>query len=151
MYRITSFIIIFSFVSVMIYFHIQNGHFQAADDEEEHHHGIIAVPNGTAAPSIDGEVMEDSSGSWLLKIKTTNFTFTPEKAGKEEINYNEGHAHIYLDGKKINRLYGNYYNLGELESGIHEVKVTVNANDHRVFSVMGEEISFKERFEVNKR
>jgi hypothetical protein len=148
MYRIISFIIIFSFVSIMLYFHNLNSHYQASDHGSAHGHKVVNIPEGIGVPSINGKVEQDPSGSWLLKIETENFTFAPEKAGLKQINYNEGHAHIYLDGEKINRLYGNYYNLGELKEGTHQIKVTLNGNNHDVFADNGEEIAYSETFEV---
>jgi hypothetical protein len=45
MYRIISFIFLFSFVSVMLYFHNQNGHFHFDDHQEVHAHKQIRFPN----------------------------------------------------------------------------------------------------------
>jgi hypothetical protein len=148
MYRLISFIVIFSFVSIMLYFHNQNSHYQAMNHREGHGHEAVAIPAGAKIPSIAGTVKKDPSGSWLLHIKTDNFTFAPEKAGLNEDSYIEGHAHIYINGKKVNRLYGNYYNLGELEKGSHQVKVTLNANNHSIFTVDGQEIAYYETLKV---
>ncbi|WNF22933.1 hypothetical protein [Mesobacillus jeotgali] len=148
MYRIVSFIIIFLFVSTMLYFHNQNSHYQASDQDNHHGHEMVNIPTGIQAPSIDGKVEQDPSGSWLLKIETEQFTFAPEKAGADQVNYDEGHAHLYLDGEKVNRLYGNYYNLGELKKGTHQIKVTLNANNHDILAVGGQEIAYKETFKV---
>lgn len=53
----------------------------------------------------------------------------------------EGHAHLYVDGQKIARLYGKWYHIEELSPGQHEITVTLNANDHREYAVNGENIS----------
>lgn len=45
MYRIISFIILFSFVSVMLYLHNQNGHFHFENPQEVHAHKQISFPN----------------------------------------------------------------------------------------------------------
>ncbi|CAM3851576.1 hypothetical protein [Mesobacillus thioparans] len=149
MYRTLSFIVIFSFVSVLLYFHNQNSHYQASDHLESHGHELINVPAGEKTPGINGKVMKDPSGSWLLAIDTENFDFAPEKVGSTKITFNEGHAHIYLNGKKVNRLYGKYYNLGELDKGTYKLKVTLNANNHDSLAIDGNEIAFVHAFEVN--
>jgi hypothetical protein len=41
MYRIISFIFVFSFVSVMLYLHNQNGHYHFDDRQEVHAHKQI--------------------------------------------------------------------------------------------------------------
>jgi hypothetical protein len=45
MYRIISFIFLFSFVSVMLYLHNQNGHLYVDDHQEVHTHKQISFPN----------------------------------------------------------------------------------------------------------
>lgn len=45
MYRMISFIFLFSFVSMMLYLHNQNGHYQLENTEEVHAHKQISLPN----------------------------------------------------------------------------------------------------------
>lgn len=45
MYRMISFIFLFSFVLMMLYLHNQNGHFQLENPEEVHAHKQISLPN----------------------------------------------------------------------------------------------------------
>lgn len=149
MYRYVSFIVIFSIVSVMLYFHNESSHFTAANHAYAHQENYITIPASERTPSITGSVVQDPSGTWLLQIVTENFHFAPEKVGTESVTYNEGHAHIYINGEKINRLYGNYYNLDKLESGTHEIKVTLNGNNHGVFIVDGKEVVYKETIVVS--
>ncbi len=148
MYRFISFFVIFGTVSMMIYFHNQSSHFSAGNHEMMHQENQIIIPPSHLAPTISGSVIKDPSGTWLLEIHTENFTFKPKKAGTEEPTYNEGHAHIYLNGKKVNRLYGQYYHLDILPSGTNEIKVTLNGNNHGVLIANGEEVAFTEIVKV---
>jgi len=93
-------------------------------------------------------VRQDYSGSWYVRIDTEHFTFAPEKVGLDETNYNEGHAHLYLNGKRMNRMYGQYYNLGELKKGTYNILVTLNANNHGLYTYEGKPIIFEETIEV---
>ena len=68
------------------------------------------------------------------------FIFTPENASGENV-MGEGHAHIYVDGVKLGRVYSNWYHLGGLSSGTREVKVNLNTNDHHAYGVEGVEVS----------
>lgn len=129
------------FTILFIYFVDQNRQLQSSSQEMNHHLQQVTIPNGNPVPSIKSWVTQDHSGSWLLKIETTNFTFAPEKAGLKEIHYNEGHAHIYVNGKKLNRLYGNYYNLGALEKGANQIRVSLNTNNHGTLYFNGTEIA----------
>ena len=68
-----------------------------------------------------------------LKITTTGFTFTPENAGGEHVP-GEGHAHVYVDGVKINRVYGSYYHLSGLDPGERSIRITLNANNYEQYA-----------------
>jgi hypothetical protein len=74
-------------------------------------------------------VTQDELQGWNIQINTTNFTFTPQKFGQPHV-VGEGHAHLYLDGEKIARVYGPWYHLSGLLPGTHILKVTLNANTH---------------------
>ena len=50
----------------------------------------------------------------------------------------EGHAHIYVDGVKIGRVYGTWFFLGGLSPGEYEVRVTLTANTHPPYERDGE-------------
>ena len=94
-------------------------------------HSSIEVSSDTPTPSIQMELKKDSKAGYNLSIKTENYTFTPEKVNAAPVQ-GEGHAHIYIDGVKIARLYGTEFHIptDTLSKGVHEVQVTLNANDH---------------------
>ena len=151
MYRIISLIVIAGFVSTMLYFHQQNSHFgnkTHANHMDQHESYEISKIGGVDIPEIKGSINQDPTGSWMLKITTKNFTFEPEKLGSTEQNINEGHAHLYINGEKKNRIYGQYYDLGKLTSGIHEVRVTLNTNNHKELMYNGEQIAFQYKLKV---
>ena len=109
---------------------------EEAMEEPMHQHDPIDVTNEVLIPTIELVVTEDPKAGWNLEIQTTNFTFTPEFASQDPV-LNEGHAHLYIDGEKITRLYGPWYYLGEFEEGEYLVTVDLNANDHSPFAVDG--------------
>ena len=151
MYRIVSFFVIAGFVSIMLYFHQQSSHFgqdAQADHMGEHDGFEISNLKGSEIPGIDGWIKQDSTGSWMLKIITKNFTFEPEKLGLDEQRINEGHAHLYINGEKKSRIYGPYYDMGTLKPGIYEVKVTLNTNNHKRLMYNGKEIAFHYKLKV---
>jgi len=103
-------------------------------------HGTIDLTESENQPTVDLAVTEDPQSGWNLHIMTTNFEFSPEQASLDHIK-GQGHAHLYIDGTKITRLYGEWYHLPELTKGEHEIKVSLNANDHSAFTINGEEIA----------
>ena len=60
----------------------------------------------------------------------------------------EGHAHLYVDGKKRDRLYGPWYHLADLTPGRHTIEVTLNSNNHAEYLLEGEAISDQVTIEV---
>lgn len=98
-------------------------------------HPKLEVPSGVAAPEVQLHGMKDPNGGWNLHLMTKNFVFAPEKAGQEEV-MGEGHAHLYVNGKKVARVYGNWFHLN-LDQGVNKVKVSLNTNLHKDYAVNG--------------
>lgn len=114
----------------------------AAQTEEGNVHGsrMMDLSNAEIIPEISIiEVMEDDIGEYILHVEIDNWTFTPEKTGSETVA-NEGHAHVYVNGAKAGRMYGNWFHLGELSPGQHTIAVILNGNDHTEFVVDGNRI-----------
>lgn len=84
------------------------------------------------------EASLDAKQGVNVHVTTTDFTWAPEHASGGAAD-GEGHAHLYLDGEKVGRLYGEWFHVGDdLAPGEHEVRVTLNANDHRDYTRDGE-------------
>lgn len=94
-----------------------------------HAHATFKQPEGSAAPTVQLHVTPDPLGGFNLNLETTHWTWTPEKVNTEAMA-NEGHAHLYVDGKKMGRIYGPWYNLSGLTPGPHDIRVVLSANDH---------------------
>jgi len=78
-------------------------------------------------------VHEDSKSGYNLQVLTTNYKFAPEHASTQHSN-GEGHAHLYIDGEKVTRLYGEWFYVKALEPGQHSFRVELSANDHRAYA-----------------
>ena len=104
-------------------------HHHHDSESEGHNHGAIEVPTGQPVPNVDLIVHKDTIKGWNLEIKVSNFRFAPENANQEAIS-GEGHAHLYINGEKVTRLYGNWFYLENLEPGRNEITVTLNSNSH---------------------
>jgi hypothetical protein len=74
-------------------------------------------------------VKPDAMKGYNLFVTTKAFEWAPEHVNAKH-QRGEGHAHLYVDGEKLTRLYGPAFYLGELPSGTHVVRVTLNGNDH---------------------
>jgi hypothetical protein len=95
------------------------------------------------APSVAIRVTPDPMSGHNLYVETEGFAFAPQNASGDN-QPGEGHAHVYVNGTKIGRLYGSWLHLPDLPSGEVTVEVTLNANDHRPFAVNGAPITARE-------
>jgi methionine-rich copper-binding protein CopC len=93
------------------------------------HHETYKHPAGTPAPTLKLTVTPDAKSGFNIKLETTNWTWTPDQVGTAATP-NTGHGHLYVDGVKVARLYGPWYHLEKLTPGQHDIRVTLNANDH---------------------
>ena len=106
-------------------------------------HGNMAAMSHDEAIALDDAVSValeadvDDDGGVNVRILTDNWRWSPENVNGAHIA-GEGHAHIYADGVKLNRVYGPRYHIGGLEAGEREIRVTLNANSHNELRVNGE-------------
>ena len=119
------------------HFHPENEIKDEMKMDHDHHHNLLDISNLTNIPSVEIHAHPDNVKGWNLEIKTTNFTFTPENLGKGS-NPNQGHAHLYVNGKKIGRIYSSWHYLSELPPGENEIKVTLNTDDHQALVYQGQ-------------
>ena len=115
---------------------------QASDVRRAHpEHEIVDIPDGAPVPSAAIELEADPVDGFNLFLATANFTFTPGAVNGEPAA-NEGHAHLYLNGRKTARLYAPWRHLsGSLfREGVNRLEVVLNANDHTTWGLGGEPI-----------
>jgi len=105
------------------------------------------VPEGTPAPGVAIAVAPDGDG-WRVTLTTRNFRFAEDLVDKPH-QPGTGHAHLYVQGIKIGRVFGTEARIGALPSGSHLVEVTLNTNDHRVYHVDGQPIRAEARITVD--
>ena len=113
-----------------------------ADVEQAHNHGthrdshdrVTVLEEGDKSPTLDFFISRDSADGWNIQLLTTNFRFAPENVGGPFVP-GEGHAHLYVAGEQIARIYGAWFHVGKLPHGLVDVTVTLNANDHSQLAV----------------
>ena len=112
----------------------------ASDSGGSHSHSMKMLGDDDIIPTISIEAIEDPVSGFNVHISVTDFEFAPESAGLEHVD-GEGHAHLYVDGVKIGRVYGEWVYVGNLDSGLHEINVSLNSNMHEALMVDGQEIA----------
>ncbi len=100
---------------------------------------ICVVGEGEPAPAITLAVSESAEG-YQVQVVAEQFEFSKDLAGLYHVP-GMGHGHIYVGGFKLGRLYEPTAKIGALPPGTHEVRVTLNTNDHRAYVVDGDPVT----------
>ena len=98
-----------------------------------HEHEPREVPADLPIPSVGAEAVHDPAGGFNLRISVENFTIDGAKASRDPVD-GEGHAHLYIDGEKVTRIYEEWTQITGLEVGRHEITVALFGNDHAPLS-----------------
>ena len=91
---------------------------------------------GVPVPTIAIEVAADPVEGWNLWIRTTDFRIVPENVSTTHVD-GEGHMHLYVDGEKLSRIYGEWHHISGLDAGNHNVRVELSSNNHSALAVDG--------------
>lgn len=101
---------------------------------------IIHEVEQDMAPKVSLEVEKDLTGGFNVHVVTSNFRWRPEMASKRHV-IGEGHAHVYLDGQKIMRIYNEWFHLNTYQfssrSGEQLLSVEFVGNDHAPYTTQG--------------
>ena len=123
------------------------GHAGATRMDHANLQGITSDPvpvlgnlSGPGLSGLGGEVT----------VPTRDIVFVASDAPRDHV-HGEGHAHVYLNGLKLQRLYGRSFELGALPTGRFELKVSLNANDHRPYLDGQEPVETKSVMDIANR
>ena len=117
-------------------------------DHSGHSHEPLEVSKSDQIPTVTLTVLKDPMSGWNAKVVVEHFRFAPENASQDHVA-GEGHGHLYVDGVKINGLYGDWYHLGKLSAGSHTVMVSLSSNDHRDLTHNGQVIAHSVSIQVD--
>ena len=74
-----------------------------------------------------------------LQIVTSNFEWAPERVNGQSFP-KMGHAHVYVNGEKVLRAYGEWLQIPNVPEGA-TIRVVLNANDHSAWAINGQPIA----------
>ncbi|UCC87187.1 MAG: fasciclin domain-containing protein [Anaerolineales bacterium] len=109
-------------------------------DGTMHDHSDLLEASAGPAPFVDLQVIPLDDGGYNVRVQTLNFTFAPHHVGREPAA-GEGHAHLYIDGVKIARIYGEWYHLESLPEDAEMITVGLYANNHQPLAIDGVKIT----------
>jgi len=107
-----------------------------------HQHPLRALPMDAQQPQLALTLQRDAINGFNLQLSTAHFVLEPpgfednEPGITSNITAVRGHAHLYINTKKIQRIYGHFIHLpAELFSpGINQIHVTLNNHQHEQWS-----------------
>lgn len=76
----------------------------------------------------------------ILHLTVTKFRFSIENMGKDN-KQGEGHVHLYIDDKKVAKIFETHYTYPDLLPGKHKVTLELAHNNHEPYGV-------KQSFEI---
>jgi hypothetical protein len=104
--------------------------------------GAISVHEITQeiAPKATLDIQKDPTGGFNVHVVTSTFVWRPEMASMQHVP-GEGHAHVYLDGRKIMRIYNEWFHLNTYQfstkSGEQLLSIEFVGNDHSPYTIQG--------------
>ena len=110
-------------------------HDHAAHEHDGPSHSTLTETD-SPHPTLTLTLHPDGAQSRNLHIGVTHFTFAPEAVNGPHVP-GQGHAHVYVNNIKIARAYAPWMQLAALPVGTHEIRVTLNANDHSALATDG--------------
>lgn len=137
-FAVVNFVILFLVLSIPYEKMAKAAYRDSVDKQAKMAHPKLELDEGALGPKVMIHASRDPNGGWNLHLMTENFIFTPENAGKEDV-LGEGHAHLYVNGKKIGRIYSNWFHVA-LPKGTSKVKVTLNSNTHKDYFIHGKQV-----------
>jgi len=111
----------------------EHQHSQDAGDNHPHDDAVPYVyDNHTQLPQLRMCANPDSLSGYNVKLGVRDFSFTPDAAGQPAVA-GQGHAHLYVNGNKVARLYGTDFYLADVEDG-DELRASLFTDDHRPYT-----------------
>ncbi len=109
----------------------------------QHNHSPKKLPHTALTPQLKISINEDAMSGFNLHLQINNFQLeSPRQEGNPPNNIVEGHGHLYINGTKIQRVYGKDVHIPgkHINEGVNQISVTLNGHDHSAWSKDGKEI-----------
>ncbi len=104
-------------------------HDHAGHGSTAHDHSAMTQWDSTLPlPTLTLAIVNDTMAGVNLHIATTGYTMTPEVVGQADI-VGGGHAHVYVNGVKLGRVYSDWVHIPDVKSG-DLIRVSLNGNSH---------------------
>jgi|GEM_PF-1140640 len=110
---------------------------------KDHSHIPVAVPQSAPVPKLSVSLTKDVMSGYNLSLKTENYDMTAPPIGvameellepslNDKTGFVQGHAHLYINSEKIQRVYGNNVHIpaSYFKDGMNQLNITINSHAH---------------------
>ncbi|WP_247664735.1 hypothetical protein [Pseudoalteromonas sp. MMG010] len=120
----------------------------------DHSHLPIVVPSNAPTPALSLKLTVDAMSGYNLILDTQRYDLSVPPAGKMDMQammspafnqhtgFLQGHAHLYINGIKIQRVYGHALHLPAslFKNGMNTISVTLNNHGHMYWTAQDKKI-----------
>lgn len=145
-FAIVNYIVLFALLAFPYQYLANKAYAKSMEERKALEHPKLEIGKIENPPSVMVHATKDPQGGWNIHLMTENFKFTPESAGANDV-IGEGHAHLYINGKKSARVYGNWFHTN-LVKGANKLRVTLNTNSHKEYYLNGKPVEHE--IEINE-
>ena len=107
-------------------------------DAHAGHAHVLDLGPVEVAPKVTMDLRPDGDG-WTVTLNSGAFNLTKEGVDGANVP-GQGHAHLYLGGLKLQRMYGPVAHIGALPKGQHILQVILNSHDHQALYAGGKPV-----------
>ena len=109
--------------------------------KEIHQHKALEIAADIPVPEIELSVFRDETDGINLHINTNKYELNSPNAAYQG-KYLSGHAHLFVNGTKVQRVYGSYVHLPKslFKGGVNQIAVSLNSHQHENYTKKGQNI-----------
>lgn len=106
--------------------------FAANADKQVHQHSSLEIPANMPTPGIEIRVERDPVDGLNVLLNIENYLMNSPVDEKENAKVLQGHAHVFVNGQKRQRLYGHAIHIPNewLKKGVNQIAFSLNSHDH---------------------
>lgn len=111
-------------------------------DKQIHQHTALEIPASTPVPRIEIQVDRDAIDGLNVLIKVENYILNSPLDKQKATAQLQGHAHVFVNGQKKQRLYGNAIHIPQiwLKQGVNQIAISLNSHNHENWTKDGKSV-----------
>lgn len=121
----------------------------------DHSHMPVDLPANSPIPGLSLSIYRDQMSGFNLHLSLKNYALSPpppadsldmselmSATANPDSGFAEGHAHLYINGKKISRVYAPDVHLPAtlFKPGVNQITITLNSHGHMYWTARGKQI-----------